>query len=81
MLGDDRVEDRSLTVIRPPFLGSHRDAETGTVQIQDLDVVSTRPQAGGSAGGEGVAVAVGRRVGDDEGDEHVSHSPAAPVPE
>ena len=41
--------------------------------------MAARAQPGGGAGGEGLAVAVGRRVGDDEGDEHVSRSPGAPV--
>ncbi len=59
MVGDHRVEDRGLAVVRLAFLRGHRHPEPDAVQVDDVDVVSARPESGGGAGGEGVAVAVG----------------------
>ncbi len=68
----ERIADGRLAVVGVAFLGRHRHPEPVGVEVEHLDVVAGGAQTRHGTRREVAAVAVGTRVGDDDGDEHRS---------
>ena len=65
-----RIEDRIVAVVGGAFGRRHRGAKAEAVQVEHLDGVAARVEAGDRAGCQRTGIAVVARVGDHDGGVH-----------